>query len=302
MAVGALILLTFAGYLAWDRYARVQREHVVVLHAEAEALARSKKPIEAYQKFREVIALAEQRGDPELANQLESAKRGIVTLEPAVQEEKKKQDEQRRLADAAKIQQLNRQAEARRKREQQELRQREKAKMALVKGELKGGAWITKKVGNSDIVRGMDVVLVRREIKRALIDKWLERFKQERSTNDVVWTRLGPIRRAEPEDEVDVEPLLVNARWRDQPMRELSEDMLWPAIVVLGMEAHTITDIDGKYEFRNVTGGDYYLFASYSTEYSYIDWLVPVSIRDPEALKIDLYNGTARHIKNKNDD
>ena len=56
------------------------------------------------------------------------------------------------------------------------------------------------------------------------------------------------------------------------------------------------------YEFKNVTGGDYYIFASYNTEYSYIDWLVPVSVANPESTKIDLYNGSARCIKNKNDD
>jgi len=302
MAIGVLILLTFAGYLAWERYARVQRERVIALHAEAEALSRNKKPIEAYQKFREEITLAERQGDPELAERLDSAKRAIFALEPAVQEEKKKQDEQRRREEAAKTEELNRQAAARWKREQQELRRQEKAMMARIKGDVKGGAWITKKAGTSDIVRGMAVVLIRREIKRGLIDKWLERFKEERGTNHIAWARLGPTRRAEPEDEVDVEPLLVNARWGDQRVRELSHDAMWPEIVPLVMEAHTITDIDGKYEFKNVTGGEYYLFASNNTEYSYIDWLVPVSIRDPEPVKIDLFNGTARHIKNKTDD
>ena len=68
-----------------------------------------------------------------------------------------------------------------------------------------------------------------------------------------------------------------------------------------GLEARTVTDIDGKYEFKHVIGGEYYVFASYSTEFSYIDWLVPVSLSSPDAMKIDLYNGTARCIKNKED-
>jgi hypothetical protein len=302
IATGALILLAFAGYLAWERHQRVQREHVVVLQAEADALARNKRPIEAYEKYREVIALAEQRRDPELAKQVDSAKRALVALEPAVQEEKKKQEEKRRLEEAARIEELNRQAAARKKREQQELRKQEKARMALIKGELKGGAWIIKKGGHSDIVRGMEVVLIRREIQRGLIDKWLEQFKKLRGENHIMFIALSPIPEAAPEDEVDVKPLLEDARSSTQSVRELSEDRLWPMIVLLGKEAHTITDIDGKYEFKAVKGGDYYVFASYGTDFSYIDWLVPVSIRDPEAVKFDLYNGTARQITNKAND
>jgi hypothetical protein len=59
------------------------------------------------------------------------------------------------------------------------------------------------------------------------------------------------------------------------------------------------TDIDGRYEFKGVQGGDYYVFGSYSIEYSYIDWLIPATVNGPDTLKIDLYNGTARCIENK---
>jgi hypothetical protein len=183
-----------------------------------------------------------------------------------------------------------------------EAKKLERERLSYVKGEISGGAWLTKKIGNSDIVRGMEVVLLRREIKRSLIDKSLEQFKKERGEKHIIHIAFSPISRAEPEDEVDIKPLLEDARSSTQRMSELSADLLWPVIVLLTMEAHTVTSIDGKYELKNVKGGDYYLFASNTTEYSYVDWLVPVSVRDAEPLKIDLYNQTARHIKNKGDD
>ena len=129
-----------------------------------------------------------------------------------------------------------------------------------------------------------------------------ESTEESEGAKHMLFTSLAKIPEAKPDDDIDVKPLLEDARSDAQTKTELSQDTSWAAIAVLGMEALTVTDIDGKYEFKNVKGGEYYIFASYSTECSYVDWLVPVSVSSPDAMKNDLHNATARCIKNKNDD
>ncbi len=265
LTIPAVILTLFFGYLAWQHHQTLQRERVVALKTEADTLARSGKITEAYQTYRALIALGTQQRDPETLQNVDAANRAISTLKPAIEEAEKKQQEERRLAEAAKIEEMNRKEMTRKEKEEQELKRVRLEKMALIKGEIKGGAWITKKVGNSDIVRGMEVALIKKEIKRSLIDRWLVRFKDVKGERNMIYISISGILEAKPDDDIDVKPLLQDARSDTLTKTQISEDASWPAIAVLAVETVAVTDIEGKYEFKNVKGGEYYIFASYNT-------------------------------------
>jgi hypothetical protein len=249
-----------------------------------------------------VIRFAGERNDDELAALAREAKEAAARLRPVVEAERKKQEEQKRLAEeaqatAARLKKLEEDA-AKKKAEDRQRRER----IARVRGSIKGGAWVTKQAGNSDIVRGMEVVLMRKLIKRSLLDKWLMTFEQKKGKNKIIHIALSSILDAKPDDEVDIRPLLLDCRSTSDTLDQLTEDLAWPAAALHASETVVVTDIDGKYEIKDVPGNDYYVYASYSTAYNYIDWLIPVTISSPEPLKVDLHNLTARLIKNKSED
>jgi hypothetical protein len=80
-----------------------------------------------------------------------------------------------------------------------------------------------------------------------------------------------------------------------------SGDELWPEIVRRLQVRETISDIDGKYSFSDVTGGIYYVYALFSTDHATAEWLHTVVIQSAENQSVNLYNATAVVIANKSD-
>jgi hypothetical protein len=63
----------------------------------------------------------------------------------------------------------------------------------------------------------------------------------------------------------------------------------------------THTDIDGKYSIE-LPGGGYYLYATFDSAYSRVDWFVPIRIGEAKDISVDLLNENAFRITNKNKD
>lgn len=78
---------------------------------------------------------------------------------------------------------------------------------------------------------------------------------------------------------------------------EPSEASSWANIIADQKIASAQTDVDGKYVLE-LKGGRYYLFAEYKTQYSDIEWFIPITIDENGEIKQDFFNDTASIIKN----
>ena len=82
--------------------------------------------------------------------------------------------------------------------------------------------------------------------------------------------------------------------------RSPSEITAWSMLRIAQHEVETKTGIDGTYEAQ-APGGDFYLYAIYESDYSSVEWMIPVTVTEAGPLKIDLHNDTAAFIRNKKD-
>jgi hypothetical protein len=83
-------------------------------------------------------------------------------------------------------------------------------------------------------------------------------------------------------------------------MQQLSEygmayfRQVTPTLVI----STTSSDVDGKWELRDLPPGDYFIYAIIDTRAMYVEWLIPVTVKSADPVKIDLHNDTAIHIHN----
>jgi hypothetical protein len=63
------------------------------------------------------------------------------------------------------------------------------------------------------------------------------------------------------------------------------------------LHATAQVNIDGKFSFETVPSGKYYLYAMWSTEFSSVEWLVPVDVKGSGPVSQDLFNDTAAVIE-----
>jgi DNA-directed RNA polymerase subunit RPC12/RpoP len=210
-----------------------------------------------------------------------------------------------------------------------------------VKAKVKGGAWVTKKTGNSEVLRGLKVYLLKASAnngqlltllnthlvdeEKALTDarnkvKWNEQYDTEHpDAKDNEGIQAGNKRDAALAKLIEA---LVSSRQNEiktasqEPptqaidLKELYKQIpespsvavasLWGSIAAEQLTDDTHTGIDGTYEMT-VTGDSFYLYAHYDTEYSVIEWFMPVKATEDGEIKIDLQNSNAAFIRNKSD-
>ena len=221
------------------------------------------------------------------------------------------------------------------------------APQALAEIKITGGAWVEKKSGNSDILRGLEVCVLRadanigqaisliqaclEEDKKVLhslelmleVDKKFNiklsgesdgvksynRTRQKAMENSlkavkdgraIVALRQAHIAKLEelsPTGVAELKKVYVFYP-RDAAAGVTAE---WKRIVAQQLVSSTATDIDGKYEIR-CTNANLYLYARYETDYSLIEWLIPIDASATGELKIDLQNSNAALITNKSRD
>jgi len=72
----------------------------------------------------------------------------------------------------------------------------------------------------------------------------------------------------------------------------------WEAICLEQAVGSTHTDVDGKYRIE-LPVGSYYLYAAFESEYSGVDWFIPLQVLSNEEIKVDFHNENASRIDNK---
>jgi hypothetical protein len=212
----------------------------------------------------------------------------------------------------------------------------ESPRIRRVKATLHGGAWVTKKTGNSEVLRGLDVHLLRAQATNAQLLRVMKtRLAAEEATLakarkklafDNEWAQKRPDNESMQADarrsaaatrlmEAVVtqrkEALHEMSTWAPEEACDLkgiyeiipkpppeSDQPGWQTIASEQLVDQTHTGIDGTYELP-LTGEPCYLYARYETEYSLIEWFIPANATSSGRIKIDLDNSNAAFIHNK---
>ena len=143
---------------------------------------------------------------------------------------------------------------------------------------ISGGAWVIRAGGQSDLLRGFEIVLCKTgvdlELKKAINDR-------EKETNGNKNKSVGRVRLPEGYHRLDI-----------SKMRQT----IAPYIIRTAS-----TSIEGKYSLTDIPEGSYFLFAGYKSEFSVAYWLIPVSVDNGKDVHIDLYNMNMEEMYNKNE-
>lgn len=71
------------------------------------------------------------------------------------------------------------------------------------------------------------------------------------------------------------------------------------SVVKEGLQKTVQVNVDGKFSLDGVPGGRSYLYAIWSTEFSSIEWLIPLDVKESGSISQDLFNDNAEIIWNK---
>lgn len=77
----------------------------------------------------------------------------------------------------------------------------------------------------------------------------------------------------------------------------VNNNPLWPEALAEMNASYAETSIDGAFEFQDVPGGYYYLFAIYQNEMSLAEWMTPLKVDQP-TVTCNLFNEKAERILN----
>jgi hypothetical protein len=224
----------------------------------------------------------------------------------------------------AELEQLRREHDEKVAKENEEMN-----RLARFSGTISGGAWVIKKVGQSDILRGLNVYVIRARCSRRELDEPLKELVFH-AQFDEGFTRSG-IRSVDGVTEEMAVKETNNARMRARECEQLASllpddlidsrlilslirsshlgpsyyamthDDIWPKFLAILKTQNAITNIDGKYKFDHVQGGKYYIYSQFTTEFSVAEWLVPLTVDRSGEFMQDLFNETALLILNKKD-
>jgi tetratricopeptide (TPR) repeat protein len=223
-----------------------------------------------------------------------------------------------------------------RKIEEEQKLEEEKKRLANMRATVSGGAWLTRKSGSSEPVRGLRIVVLKSQGKNyhllAILQAYLEFEKlsleispendeknQESISN--LQEEIITISRDRFAD-VDISKIRIQYKFYDtlaKLNKELAEYDLkekqgekwialnkaymkiripWEAICLEQAVGSTHTDVDGKYRIE-IPVGSYYLYAAFESEYSSVDWFIPLQVLSNEEIKVDFHNENAFWIDNK---
>lgn len=242
--------------------------------------------------------------------------------------------EQRQREEEEKERQRKEEEVKRRVQEEEQKRQEAKVKeLQKIKATISGGVWVIKGGGASDILRGLDIYLCQSELPKSevkdilqeLSDKFLkESESHERSAEKQTfladssrnWAKKYKaaydltqlLLQREDTAKISLEAihgLIIIANEssysEEFTFSNIKGDMILTKLIAKAIVTKATTDIDGKYQIENISGGEYVLYAISMSSFSIIDWMVPVEIKQEENIKIDLYNQNAARIVNKSD-
>ena len=205
-------------------------------------------------------------------------------------------------------------------------------------GAIEGGAWIVKSGGQSDLLRGLTVYILKPVVDTELITSELKQLREECAktvkmqneladdySNDSDLQEYVPVARAgakaaKIDGEVTDSMLSKSSTVKINQLHKLKHQLykinyatntkaiqllgiqnfsfLWESIVGKFLASKGVSGIDGNYSIPNVTSGEYILYACASSEAYYVEWFFPVSIVGGQTTKVDLFNDNATFILN----
>jgi hypothetical protein len=197
-AVPTAILVAFFSYLFIKHSQEKFRADIARMKVEADEAAGRGENARALEKYQALLALAgtDDPGDEVTRASIEQARSARDRLNPIVKAEREKAEAKRRAEEE--VRQAERERQERLAKEQEE-----EDRLAQLKGKVIGGAWSIKKAGNSDIIRGLDVFVVKAKIPKKWAIDILETIR-DKIANDSSLRELQPLADALgniPEDE-----------------------------------------------------------------------------------------------------
>ena len=290
-AVPAAVLIWFGSYLYIDRLRRQHVATILDLRAEADRSYKS-DPEAAFAAYGRLIVFAGD-GDPhnESARQaIKSARRNRDTLWPQVRariEAKKAAEERQRLATeaAGKL-------------------AAEEARLASFSADVSGAAWMERANGEAELIRGMTLTAIPASVPLRHVRPLIDVMKS------VPWLATASDRQygGVPDDQpIDVKPLcgllhlaIDGAQGNsEQKYRAFVGEESWPIVLEKLKVASAATSVDGKYSMKGLKGGRYYLCARYFNNFSFMEWVVPLTVEASGPVGLDIFNGNALIIQNK---
>ena len=298
-----LVLSCFAGYIKYQQSIVFQREQIANLVHEGERLKRGNQLRSAFDKFQSAILLGSDTNDKEAREFVQDAK----TQSGYLQKVLKNQLEQE---EAEQIQLLHLKEERERQEREIQLAEQRRSeaerKQATINSSIGGGAWTIKKTGQSEILRGLTVRILRAELLRRDLDSVSAALQMESdidsfgfAAKDLVAQKIS--------DMVNLNRLHSGIRYRSNDFgssnnvkfSRIDDDIVWARVMKAALVEECETNIDGKYKTKALKGGKYLVHALHTTSFSLVEWLVPVEITDSGELTIDLFNKNADIIINK---
>ncbi len=324
--IPSVILLGFFGYLYRQQSAKNLRVQIYRLKTEADVLARDKRTWRsAFDKYEEILAASSGRtaNDPLLKKYVDLTQKARDNLYPTVRVEiERERARHEEEAEAAKLA-ADIKAEA--------------ARLAAFKADITGGAWVINKLGQSNVIRGLHVVLIPESTRAGVIADLIKECKNRAIIERVTYeTMLPELRKGRTvvegvnareatriigikgdaekatdemlamasERPMDVKRLFIAARstaFGTDGIDRIVKDEVWDRAMSRLQPRESVTDIDGKYILSEIPGGRYYIYARHATDYSVVEWLIPIVVDKSENMACDLFNEKAILIENKKD-
>jgi hypothetical protein len=337
-AVPAVVLAWFAFYLAGDRARKEAARQAAELHAQATQLDAEGNSRWAYEKFGQAWEAAQRANldDEDVARIAKSAKDNRTRLFPAIQAQLEREEAERasREEEARQTGEADRMAAvARREAAKAEAdRREEEARLSKFTASVTGGAFVLRKSGQSDILRGLTVAIIPSHIERYKIADVFSGIaskteamakvyeESEEAGNDNGFSLLDRARARvvagwlvkladqpadQPADCKALHDVIRAFPFRDEDedgaerMDAIENDRLWPAVVKACRPRIFNTDIEGRYRVDGVKGGTYYLWAIHRNAFSLMEWLIPLKIDRDGEFKQDFFNESAVEILNR---
>jgi hypothetical protein len=311
IAFPVVVLVFLASCFMYQQSQTQFRQQIVAWKAEGDKLREAGGLRAAYDRYKVIIAEAGGSSDAEIQRVVREAKIHRDKLEPGVKVQLEQEDAERRRQEQERQRleelEIQRQAEANARLEAKQRRLQREAELALINASVVGGAWITKGGGQSDILRGLSIYVLRSEVARRRLDAAVI-VMQQQPDFDKFGADAKDLPTRPPDDRVDLERVFKGVRHRNDSnlssssakMIRIKKDVVWPQIALAALVTAVKTDIDGKYKIPKIKGGNYLVYAVSETSFSTIEWLVPLEIDRPEEVNLDLYNENAETILNKN--
>ena len=216
-------------------------------------------------------------------------------------------------------------------RQEEKARKKKLAEIDAVKAKVFGSIWVTKGSGQSNIIRGQKVYLLKVKLSDEVSDDVRNNVLKEMNDHiNAIDHQRDPsdsrLMRTSLRENLDTviearENLISNDKLKNdinwlfscirisQICSEKSQKMIfnhyfgkgetWPEIVSHSIVKSAETDVNGRYQFESIPWGEYYVYSMYNDRFSIAEWLVKITVKKSGRFKIDLKNNNAEHIHSK---